>query len=156
MEGKEMTTPAPGPSSSPTTKMASTANEFIEQQLDERIRAIESAFGGAHAIGMNSQITFGVDDFLRNAVEKRHDKGPKNDKLIVILTTPGGYIEVVKRMVDTLRKFYVTVDFVVPNYAFSAARSSVCLETRSTWTTIRVSGQLIRKSKHQKGVRFPL
>lgn len=106
-------------SPSPIPKVASTANEFLEQQLDHRIREIETAFG-AHVISMSCPIIFGVDDFLRNATEKRHTKGPANDKLVMVLTTTGGYIETVRRMVDTLRRFYVTVDFVVPNYAYSA------------------------------------
>ena len=39
---------------------------------------------------------------------------------MVILTTTGGYIEVVQRIVDTLRRHYDLVSFVVPNYAYSA------------------------------------
>ena len=38
----------------------------------------------------------------------------------MILTTGGGYIEVVKRIVETLRHHYAIVDFVIPNYAYSA------------------------------------
>ncbi len=45
---------------------------------------------------------------------------PASDRLIVVLTTEGGYIEVVKRIVEVLRRHYKLVDFVVPNYAFSA------------------------------------
>ncbi len=101
------------------TPVAATANEFIEQQLDERLRTIEGAFD-AHALSMNCPLLFGVDDILRNAVEKRHQQGPAKDKLAVVLTTTGGYIETVQRMVDTVRRFYRLVDFVVPNYAYSA------------------------------------
>ena len=37
-----------------------------------------------------------------------------------MLTTGGGFIEVVRRMVDTLRHYYYEVGFIVPNYAYSA------------------------------------
>ena len=37
-----------------------------------------------------------------------------------LITTTGGFIEVVQRIVATLRKHYSIVDFVVPNYAYSA------------------------------------
>jgi len=120
MEGKKgkvgMATPSPVVKPTP---VAATANEFIEQQLDERLCAIENAFG-AHALSMNCPLLFGVDDILRKAVEKRHQHGPARDKLIVVLTTSGGYIETVQRIVDTVRRFYPLVDFVVPNYAYSA------------------------------------
>jgi ATP-dependent protease ClpP protease subunit len=112
-----MATPMPAISSTPT--VPATANEFIEQQLSERLAAIESAFD-AHALSMNCPILFGVDDLVRNAVEKRHKAGPPKEKLVVIVTTTGGYIETIQRMVDTVRRFYKLVDFVVPNYAYSA------------------------------------
>jgi hypothetical protein len=40
--------------------------------------------------------------------------------LVVMLTTGGGDIEVVHRMVDTIRSHYKVVDFVIPDYAYSA------------------------------------
>ena len=95
------------------------ANEFIEQQLHQRLRQIERAFS-AHAMSLSGPLVLGVDDILRPAVEKKHRQKPSRDKLVVILTTLGGYIEVVQRMVDTLRKHYHLVSFVVPNYAYSA------------------------------------
>lgn len=95
------------------------ANDFIEHQLDMRIGAIEDALS-ADAIAFYGPILFGVDDTIRSAVEKRKGKPGGKDRLAVILTTTGGYIEVVKRIVDTFRHFYPLVDFIIPNYAFSA------------------------------------
>ncbi len=95
------------------------ANQFLEQQLDLRIKEVEAAFQ-AHAFCLYGPIYFGVDDFVRSAVEARVKIKPESDRLIVILTTDGGYIEVVQRIVAVLRKHYKLVDFVVPNYAFSA------------------------------------
>ena len=111
---------ATSPPSIAPTPVAATANEFIEQQLDDRLREIENAFGGAHALSMNCPLFFGVDDILRKSVEKRQADGAPSDKLIVVLTTTGGYLETVQRIVDTIRRFYQLVDFVVPNYAYSA------------------------------------
>ncbi len=97
----------------------SSANQFIEHQLDIRIKQLEDAFQ-AHAIAFCGPILFGVDDIVRSAVEQRHSQQPPRDKLIVLLTTTGGYIEVVQRIVATLRHHYSLVDFIVPNHAFSA------------------------------------
>ncbi len=97
----------------------SNANDFIEQQLDQRISAIEGTFK-ADTLTFNGPLFGGVDDLLRKAIEKKNAQAPENDKALVILTTLGGYIEVVHRIVDTLRKHYGTVEFLVPNYAYSA------------------------------------
>jgi len=95
------------------------ANEFIEQQLDGRIREIENDFG-ADAISLNGPILFGVDDLVRKAIEKKFHEDPPRTRLAMLLTTGGGVIEVVPRIVDTLRRHYDVVDFIVPSYAFSA------------------------------------
>jgi len=95
------------------------ANDFVEQQLDDRISGLEDAFK-ADVITFCGSILFGVDDLLRSAVEKKHQQEPHRKKLFVILTTGGGFIEIVQRIVGTLRRHYQLVDFVVPNYAYSA------------------------------------
>ena len=96
----------------------SNANEFIENQLNERIKEIEKFFS-SDCISFSGPILFGVDNLIRNSIERKKTNSIK-DKLVVILTTTGGYIEVVHRIVDTLRHHYNTVDFIIPNYAYSA------------------------------------
>lgn len=98
---------------------AATANDFVEQQLDDRIEALQTAFSG-DAISFNGPIVVGVDDIVRAAIERKHSEGSGRDRLAFFLTTAGGYIEVVQRIVDTLRKHYQLIDFVIPNYAYSA------------------------------------
>lgn len=96
-----------------------TANEFVEHELHGRLATIESLFS-AHALSLNGPLIDGVDDILRTAVERRSRSGTNKRKLVIVLTTGGGFIETVQRMVDTVRKHYKLVDFVVPNQAFSA------------------------------------
>jgi hypothetical protein len=96
------------------------ANEFIEQQLDARARALTQVFN-ADILGFSGLLLFGVDDFIRNAVENMRQKPEAYNKLVVVLTSVGGYIEVVQRIVDTFRHHYEIVDFVVPNSALSAS-----------------------------------
>ena len=95
------------------------ANDYIERQLDHGIAELEDVFD-ADLITFHGPLYVGVDDLLRMAVEKKHVATPTRMKAVIILTTPGGYIEVVHRMVDTLRRHYEVVDFIVPNYAYSA------------------------------------
>lgn len=94
------------------------ANEFIEQQLDERATAIAKAFR-SDILTLSGPLVVGVDDIIRVVIEDIRS-GSKNRSLTVLITTLGGYIEVVQRIVDTLRHHYRHINFVVPNYAFSA------------------------------------
>ena len=95
------------------------ANEFIEQQLDKHLRDLENTLDSDILTFVGPVVT-GVDDVVKNVVEQKAKNYKKRDKLTVFLTTSGGYIEVVHRMVDTIRHHYKVVDFVIPNYAFSA------------------------------------
>ena len=97
----------------------SDANDFIEGQLHERIRELETKFD-ADAIAYSGPLIDGVDDAIRNVIESKAHVSTKRDKLAVLLTTSGGYIETVARIVDTFRHHYDYVEFVIPNRAFSA------------------------------------
>ena len=115
-----MSTPStPVPNGAARKPKAATANDFIEQQLDERLEALETAFG-ADAVGFSGPIVWGVDDIVRTAIEKKKSINSGKNRLAFFLTTTGGYIEVVQRIVDTLRTHYQLIDFIIPNYAYSA------------------------------------
>jgi hypothetical protein len=103
-----MATPIPG-----------NANEFIEKQLDDRLEEIEKHFK-ADGLSFTGPIYWAVETQVKNLIESQKAKKQKKKSLVVILTTMGGYIEVVKRIVDTIRHHYKRVIFIIPNYAFSA------------------------------------
>src|SRR3989344_7001941 len=98
-----------------------TANEFIEQQLDKHLEELEQALK-SDVLVFVGDLVGGVDDVIKNVIEQKRQEPKKYDKLTVILTTNGGFIEVVHRIVDTLRFHYKNsvIDFIIPNYAFSA------------------------------------
>ena len=93
-----------------------TANEFVEQEIDRRAESLEDRFK-ADVLAFSGPLLFGADDVLRDVIETRETE---RERLCVVLTTPGGYIDVVHRIVGLLRHHYAHVEFVVPNYAFSA------------------------------------
>lgn len=95
------------------------ANEFVERHLSQYLQDLESALE-SDILSVNGLLLFGVDDAIRKAVEERRQQPQSRQKLAVILTTAGGYIEVVQRIVHTLHHHYDIVNFIVPNYAFSA------------------------------------
>lgn len=82
----------------------------------EMLSEIESQ-ESADCVLIAGPILFGMDDNLRDALDRYEEKRPK---LTVILDTPGGIVEVVERMVETIRTHYAEVDFVVPDRAMSA------------------------------------
>ena len=96
-----------------------TANAHIEQKLNECITEIEATLD-SDVLVLVGDIVVGVDDAIRDIVEEKRRQDPKQNKLTVIITTLGGYIEIVHRIVDTLRHHYKFVEFIIPNYAYSA------------------------------------
>jgi len=95
------------------------ANEFIEQQLNERLLMLEDSFD-SDCLTITGDLVDGMDDLIRTLVEDLRQREEPRSKLAVALTTNGGYIETVQRIVDTFRHYYSHVNFIVPNYAFSA------------------------------------
>ena len=95
------------------------SNTVIERLLDERISTLED-LTRSDVISMHGPITWAVDDLLRLTIERLTDGKLRRKRVTVVLTTGGGFIEVDRRMVDTLRHFYEVVEFIVPNYAYSA------------------------------------
>lgn len=70
---------------------------------------------------IKSPILFGLDDAVRHEIENLADsKGKRPDRLTVLIETTGGNVEVVERIYGVFRNHYKIVDFIVPNYAYSA------------------------------------
>lgn len=62
-------------------------------------------------------IVNGADSEIKDIIESLPNK---KDSLYIILTTGGGVLLPVQRMVKVFRQYYKEVNFIVPNYAFSA------------------------------------
>ena len=101
-----------------TSLSPSNANDFIESLLDFHLEPIGKCLQG-DILSFSGALIHGIDDIFRNALERLRQNSDSN-KIVIVLETPGGYIEVVQRIVETLRFHYEYVDFLVPNYAFSA------------------------------------
>jgi hypothetical protein len=92
------------------------SSDILERELDSHITDIEGKMDG-DVLAFVGPLQFGVEGFIREVVE---DTKKKRRKLIVVLETAGGYVEVVQRIADTLRHHYRRVEFVIPDYAMSA------------------------------------
>jgi len=90
---------------------------FVEHQLD-RLAAVIGNRLSADVIAIYGPIYPGADTRVRQAIEAH--KGKRRPKLAVVLDTGGGIIEVVERMVNTIRYHYSEVVMIVPDRAMSA------------------------------------
>ena len=61
-----------------------------------------------------------LDDQFRVAIEEIRDGKGKGNHLVILLETPGGYMETVERLVSVMREHFKRVSFVIPNFAYSA------------------------------------
>lgn len=88
----------------------------IRVHLDKLLSEIGTRLGG-NAMAIISPIYPGLENRVRQALDMIADK---KNTLVIILDTQGGIVEVVERMVSTIRHFYQEVTFIIPNRAMSA------------------------------------
>jgi hypothetical protein len=105
---------APEPTEAET--VISGVDAVIRSKLNEELAGIEARLG-ADGMAFVGPVVFGIESRVRIALEQIKDR---RAKLAVIVDTPGGVVEVVERIVDTLRHHYREVVFVIPDRAMSA------------------------------------
>ena len=96
-----------------------TIHSAITSLLTEKLIAIEKHCQ-CDVLSYNGPIPDDTDKFMLALIENLAQDVDKEDKLMVILTTTGGSAFAVERYVNIIRHHYQTVDFVVPEYAYSA------------------------------------
>jgi membrane-bound ClpP family serine protease len=99
--------------------MKENVNSTIKDLLNQDLIKIEKYFK-ADVFSYYGQIVDGLANDILNVIEDLANSRPKRDKLIVILTTGGGSAIAVERYVNIIRNHYNEVEFVVPNFAYSA------------------------------------
>lgn len=68
----------------------------------------------------------GLELHVRKMIEDLANDSNKKDKLYIILTTGGGSLNPVKRMVNIFRNFYTEVHYIIPDFAYSAGTVMCC------------------------------
>ena len=96
------------------------ADDYIHALLAQHNRDLGEILN-ADILSVKSPISSGLDNNIRLEIEKMcGGETLKRPRLSVILETEGGFIEVVERIYAVFRTHYMEVDFIVPNYAYSA------------------------------------
>lgn len=93
-------------------------DDQIHKLLEERLISLENHFQ-ADVLTYFGPFEGGEISFLKIIEELANDPD-KRDKIYIVLTTGGGSATVVERLVNILRHHYIEVNFIVPDYAYSA------------------------------------
>jgi len=88
----------------------------VEETLKRDLLDLEQKLD-ADVMSIVGPIVPGLDERVRAAVER--NDAPRA-KMAVVLDTPGGIVEIVERMVGTIRHHYQEVTFIIPGRAMSA------------------------------------
>lgn len=92
---------------------------IIKALLTEKLIKLEE-YLDADVFSYYGNLIDGLENIIAGLIEDIAKDNPKKERLVVILTTGGGSAFAVERHVNILRKHYKTVDFIVPDYAYSA------------------------------------
>ena len=99
--------------------MNSPIEDTLKKLLTDKLLAIEAHLN-ADVLVYNGNIGPLPANVFLNLVEDLQKDPMKHDILFVILTTNGGSAEMVERYVNILRHHYLEINFIVPDYAYSA------------------------------------
>lgn len=91
----------------------------IKDLLNEKLSSIEDHFQ-ADVFCYYGPLVDGLENEVLGIIEDLAADENKKDRLIVILTTSGGSAVAVERYVNIFRHHYNVIDFIVPDYAYSA------------------------------------
>ncbi|MCX4327842.1 MAG: hypothetical protein OSJ45_11185 [Lachnospiraceae bacterium] len=99
--------------------MQNPIDEAARQLLIDKLSSLED-YLNADVIVYYGEIFASVEVTIKQIVEDLQSEEPTNKKCYILLTTPGGSLNPVNRMVSILRHFYTEVNFIIPDYAYSA------------------------------------
>ncbi len=91
----------------------------VKDILTQKLVDLETLLS-SDILTMYGPILDGTERIILKLVEELANDPNKKDRICIVLTTPGGIAETVERYVHILRHNYTEVNFIVPDYAFSA------------------------------------
>ena len=99
--------------------MHSPIDEAARNLLNSKLAELET-YLNADVIVYYGEIFDSVEIQMKKIVEELQSEKEPHSICYIILTTPGGSLNPVNRMVTILRHFYTEVIFIVSYYAYSA------------------------------------
>ena len=111
--------------------MKSPIDDTLKQLLQTKLIALEQ-FLDADVLVYYGNLAPVSANLFAKLIEDLKADATKRDKLYIILTTLGGSAEIVERYVNILRYHYKEVNFIVPDYAYSAG-TIFCMSGDEIW-----------------------
>lgn len=105
----------------------STLHEILNDRLSRLEKHFDSDF-----LFYYGPITDSLDKPFRDLIEELKLEADTKDTLFIVLNTPGGSAETVERLVKITRHHYKTVNFIIPDAAYSAG-TILCLSGDSIY-----------------------
>lgn len=100
---------------------------MIERPLEKENKRIMKAkfselenYLNADVLVYYGDIVLNSDNLIKQLIENLKQDEIKHDTLFVILTTNGGSLSPLERMINVFRNFYTEVNFIIPDHAYSA------------------------------------
>lgn len=93
----------------------------------------------------------GGERTVRKIIEDLAKEPNKKDKLYVVLTTGGGSINPVKRIVNIFRNYYSEIHYIIPDYAYSAGTIMCCSGDSILMSYYSVLGPIDPQVKNSDG-----
>lgn len=94
-------------------------NKAMQEELSGLLGDLEELFE-ADFFNIKGPIGNGIEPIILDIIEDLAEDDEKRDRLLVMITTNGGDALTVERIVNILRQHYEEVNFIVPDYAYSA------------------------------------
>lgn len=94
-------------------------DDSIKKILSDKLNDLSNLLD-ADIFTYYGQIIDGNESIILKIIEDLASSEHKKDKLFVVLTTGGGSAIAVERYVNIMRHHYKEVNFIIPDYAFSA------------------------------------
>ncbi len=94
-------------------------DQTIHDLLTNKLKSLEKHFK-SDVVSYFGPIIDGNETFFMQIIEQLNKGKKKNDSLYIILTTQGGSAIAVERYVNIVRNHYGEVNFIIPDYAYSA------------------------------------
>lgn len=98
--------------------MLNPINSSIQKSMNENLIELES-YLKSDCLTINGAIQPELTNLVLHVIEDLKENS-ENDRIHIILTTNGGDAITVERLVNILRNHYNEVNFIVPDYAYSA------------------------------------
>lgn len=99
--------------------MKPAVDNTVQELLKKKLVEIETYFN-TDVLSYFGPIIDGNENTLLNIVEELINDPNKKNTIFVIITTVGGSATAVERYVNILRKHYAEVNFIIPDYSYSA------------------------------------